>query len=201
MNKRGSPFASGPPPPRKHHVAARSNPLRRPSDRFESWLHRFLMLVLVIGLPLAAIGAGLTAYDSTMRTVRTQTAQRHEVTARLTSNVTGGSEATRQPAQVRWAEENGTVRTGTTLVKPGTPKGATVRIWVDRAGTVTDRPVTAATAWSNGGFLGGMAAIGLVVGVYGVRAGVGLVLDRRRYAQWDAEWDLLEPRWSERFRR
>ncbi|WP_324605817.1 MULTISPECIES: DUF3592 domain-containing protein [unclassified Streptomyces] len=174
--------------------------MRRPSDRFESWFRRFLMIVLVVGLPLAAIGAGLTAYESTMRTVHAQNAQRHEVTARLTSSVADDGEATRQPAQVRWAEENGTVRTGTTLVKPGTPQGATVRIWVDRDGTVTDRPVTAATAWSNGCFLGGMAAIGMFIGVYAVRAGVGLALDRRRYAQWDAEWDLLEPRWSERFR-
>ncbi len=124
MSMRGSPYTSGPPPPRRHHVAAGSNPLRRPSDKFESWFHRLLTLVLVVGLPLAAVGAGLTAYDSTMRTVHDQAAQRHEVTARLISNAAGDSEVSREPAQVRWAERNGTVRTGTTLVKSGTPRGA-----------------------------------------------------------------------------
>lgn len=201
MSTPGTPYTSGPPPPREHHVAARSNPLRRPSDRFESWFRRFLMFVLVVGLPLAAIGAGLAAYESTMRTVHAQTAQRHEVTARLTSSVAGDSEVSREPAQVRWTEPSGTVRTGTTLVKPGTPKGATVQIWVGRDGTVTGPPMTATTAWSNGFFVGGMAAIGVIVGVYAVRAGVGLALDRRRFGQWDAEWGLVEPQWSARFRR
>ncbi|MFF9809852.1 hypothetical protein ACF1G5_32890 [Streptomyces coeruleorubidus] len=201
MSARGSPYTSGPPPPRKHHVVAGANPLRRRSDRFESWFRRFLMLILIVGVPLAAAGAGLAAYESTMRTVHVQTAQRHEVTARLTSSVAGDSGAARQPAQVRWTERNGTVMTGTTLVKPGMPEGATVKIWVDRDGTITVPPATATTAWSNGCFMGGMAAIGLVVGVYGVRAGAGRVLDRRRFAQWDAEWDLVEPQWSARFRR
>ncbi|MFD8236650.1 hypothetical protein ACFV20_32845 [Streptomyces sp. NPDC059696] len=159
------------------------------------------MLVLAVGLPLAAVGAGMTAYGSTMRTAHAQTAQRHEVTARVTSAVADDGGAARQPAEVRWTEQNGTVHTGTTPVRAGTPKGETLRIWVDRAGTITGPPVTATTAWSNGFFTGGMAALGMVVGVYAVRAGVGLVLDRRRFAQWDAEWDLVEPRWSARFRR
>ncbi|MEU0215277.1 hypothetical protein ABZ281_09175 [Streptomyces sp. NPDC006265] len=160
-----------------------------------------LTLVLVVGLPLAAVGAGRAAYESTMRTVHAQSAQRHEVTARLTSNVAGDSDVTKEPAQVRWTEQNGTVRTGTTLVKPGTRLGATLQIWVNRDGTITSPPANATTAWSNGFFVGGMAALGTVVGIYAVRAAAGHLLDRRRYAQWDVEWDLVEPRWSARFRR
>lgn len=53
------------------------NFLRRPSDRFGSWFRGFLMLVL--GLPVAALGARLTAYESSMRTVQTQSAERHQV--------------------------------------------------------------------------------------------------------------------------
>jgi hypothetical protein len=49
--------------------------------------------------------------------------------------------------------------------------------------------------------VGGMAAFGLATGACAARAGMRLVLDRRRYAQWDAEWDLVEPQWSARFRR
>ncbi len=135
-------------------MAVGSNPLRGPSDWFESWVHRLLTVVLVLGLPLAAVGAGLTAYESTMRTVHAQTAQRHEVTARLTSNVAGGSDVAKESARVRWMEQNGTVRTGTTLVKPGTPLGTTLRIWVSPDGTITSPPANATTAWSNGFFLG-----------------------------------------------
>ncbi|GAA2540051.1 hypothetical protein GCM10010423_42500 [Streptomyces levis] len=196
-----TPDTPGPPSYRRRRVPAAQNPLRRRSDRFERCFHRFVVLFLLVGLPLAAFAAGRTAYESTMRTVHAQTEQRHEATARLTSGVPGDAEAVRQPAQVRWTEPDGTTRTGSTLVRPGTAEGTTVRIWVDRSGTVVGPPVTAGTAWSNGFFVGSMAAVGLALGLYAVRGGVGLYLDRRRYAQWDAEWNQVEPRWSARFGR
>jgi hypothetical protein len=46
-----------------------------------------------------------------------------------------------------------------------------------------------------------MAALCVVAGFYAARAAMLLALDRRRYAQWDVEWDLVEPLCSERFRR
>lgn len=201
MSAQNSPHASGPLPPRQEHASKEVNPLRRTSDRFESWFRGLLMLVLALGLPVAAVSAGLTAYESSMRTVQAQSAARQEVTARLTSNVKGVTTDGKQQAQVRWTDDDGTVRTGTTLVKSGTAKAATVRVWVDREGTITSPPMSELTARANGWFVGGMAAIGVGAGFYAARAGMRLVLDRRRYAQWDAEWDLVEPLWSARFRR
>jgi hypothetical protein len=201
MSTQNSPHASGPLPPRQEHASKGANPLRRTSDRFESWFRGLLTLVLVLGLPMAALSAGLTAYESSMRTVHAQSADRHEVTARLTTNVKGVATDGKRQAQVRWTDDNGTVRTGTTLVKSGTPKGATVRAWVDRDGGLTSPPMSELNATTTGWFVGGMAAIGVVAGFYAARAGMRYVLDRRRYAQWDAEWDLVEPLWSARFRR
>ncbi|CAM5605605.1 Rv1733c family protein [Streptomyces aurantiogriseus] len=201
MSAQNSPHASGPLPPRQERASKGANPLRRTSDRFESWFRGLLMLVLVLGLPVAALSAGVTAYESSMRTVQAQSAQRQEVTARLTSNVKGVTTEGKQQAQVRWTDDNGTVRTGTTLVKSGTPKGATVRVWVDRDGGLTSPPMSELNATTTGWFVGGMAAIGVGAGFYAARAGMRRVLDRRRYAQWDAEWDLVEPLWSARFRR
>ncbi|WP_406164773.1 hypothetical protein [Streptomyces sp. NBC_00996] len=200
MSAPGSPSASGPPRPRKEDAPHGANPLRRTSDRFESWFRRVLMLFLVLGLPMAALSAGLTAYESSMRTVHAQAAERHEVTARLASNVLG-DDRSKQTAQIRWTERNGVVRTGTALVEPGTSKGATVRVWVDRDGTITAAPMNAVTAKANGWFVGGMTALCVVAGFYAARAAMCLALDRRRYAQWDVEWDLVEPLWSGRFRR
>lgn len=193
--------ASGPLPPRQEHASKGANPLRRTSDRFESWFRGFVMLVLVLGLPVAAVSAGLTAYESSMRTAQAQSAERQEITARLTSNVKGVTTDGRQQAQVRWTDDNGTVRTGRTLVKSGTPKGATLRVWVDWNGTLTSAPMSKLNATATGWFVGGMAAIGVTAGLFAARAGMRHVLDRRRYAQWDAEWDLVEPVWSARFRR
>lgn len=201
MSAQNSPHASGPLPPRQERASKGVNPLRRTSDRFESWFRGLLMLVLVLGLPVAALSAGLTAYESSMRTVQAQSAQRQEVTARLTSNVKGVTMDGKQPAQVRWTDDNGTVRTGTTLAKSGTPKGATVRVWVDRDGDLTTPPMSELNAATTGWFVGGMAAIGVGAGFFAARAGMRHVLDRRRYAQWDAEWDVVEPLWSARFRR
>ncbi|MFE4050194.1 hypothetical protein [Streptomyces sp. YIM B13518] len=200
MSARNPPHASGPLPPRREHASTGANPLRRTSDRFESWFRGFLMLVLALGLPVAAFGAGLTAYESSMRVVRTQSAERHQVDARVTSVVEEAGEAAGLRARVRWADGE-TVRTGTTLVKPDTPEGAPVRVWVTGDGAVTGPPMRGNQAVTTGWFAGGAAAAGVAAGVFGARTGVRRVLDRRRYAQWDAEWDRVEPLWAGRFRR
>ncbi|MEU2912758.1 Rv1733c family protein [Streptomyces massasporeus] len=201
MSAQNSPHTSGPPPPRPAQASKGANPLRRTSDTFESWFRRFLMLVLVIGLPVAAVSAGLAAYESSMRAVQAQSAERQEVEARLMSTAEGATREGKQQAKVRWTDDNGTVRTGTTLVEPRTAQGATVKVWVDRDGGLTSAPMTELNATTTGWFAGGMAAIGVGAGFYAARAGMCRVLDRRRYAQWDAEWGLVEPRWSGRFRR
>ncbi|MFF4713215.1 hypothetical protein ACFY2V_17745 [Streptomyces eurythermus] len=81
MSAQNSPHESGPLPPRQEYASQRAHPPRRTSDTFESWFRGLLMLVLVIGLPAAALSAGLTAHESSMRTVRAQSADRQEVTA------------------------------------------------------------------------------------------------------------------------
>ncbi|WP_327312710.1 Rv1733c family protein [Streptomyces sp. NBC_01235] len=200
MSARGSPHASGPPSRRGDHAPKGADSLRRTSDRCECWFRRVLVVVLLLGLPAAAGSAGLTAYEASMRTVRAQAAERHQVTARLTSTVKGDDWAKRA-AQVRWTDTNGVVRTGTALVKPGTSKGATVRVWVTRDGTVTGPPASTLNATTSGWMVGGMAAFGVAAGSCAAWAGVRRVLDRRRYARWDAEWLLVEPQWSARFHR
>ncbi|MFB8754410.1 Rv1733c family protein [Streptomyces nigra] len=201
MSTQGSPYSPGPPMPPSGHVPARANPLRRPSDRFEWWFRRFLLVLLVLGLPAAAFGAGTTAHEASMRTVRAQVAQRHEVTARPTTDVPRDGSAAKQPAEVRWTDAGGVVRTGAALVKPGTSKGDAVRVWVDRSGHVTTPPASALNAKATGWIVGAMVGFGTAFGVYVLWAGTRLILDRRRYAQWDAEWDRAEPLWSARFRR
>jgi hypothetical protein len=201
MSAHGSPYTSGSPSPRSEHLPQRVNPLRRPSDRFEWWFRRCLMILLVLGLPVAAYSAGMTAYEASMSTVRAQVAQRHEVTARLTADVPRDNNVAKQPARVRWTDAGGVVRSGAALVKPGTSKGTAVRVWVDRDGTVTSPPASTLSARTTGCVMGGAAAFGMAFGSYGLWMGTRLLLDRRRYARWDAEWERAEPLWSARFRR
>jgi hypothetical protein len=160
------------------------------------------MLVLALGLPVVSLSAGLTAYELSMRVVQAQSVERREVTARLASDAEearGGAQGAMQRAPVRWTDKDGKERTGIARVEPGTSRGATVRVWVDREGNISGPPMTADSATATGWLVGGMTAFAVAGVVFSARAGMGWVLDRRRYARWDAEWDLVEPGWSARF--
>ncbi|WBO62179.1 Rv1733c family protein [Streptomyces camelliae] len=204
MSAQDWPHASGPCPPHQEHPSKGTNPLRRPSDRIENWFFRFLMLVLVIGLPVASVRAGLTAYQSQVRAVHAQTAERHQVSARLTSQpraVPSRFEDTTLWARVRWTERDGRQRTGTASVPEGRTAGSAVWIWVDRQGRVEPAPMSPEAATTTGWLVGGTTAVAVAMAAFAAHAGMRLVLDRRRYAQWDTEWDVVEPVWSARFRR
>ncbi|MGX1910124.1 Rv1733c family protein [Streptomyces phaeochromogenes] len=202
MSAQDSPHASDPHRPHHEHPPRGANPLRRTTDRIEAWCSGFLLLVLVLGLPLASVGAGLAAYESAMRAVQVQSAERHQVTARLISvpgTAPGSAADEKQKVQVSWTGDDGRQQTGTTRVPLNKAEGSTVRIWVDRDGTVQEPPMSADNAKAAGWVMGAMTAVGVYAGLVAVRKGMHVALNRRRYAQWDTEWDLVEPLWSARF--
>ncbi|MFB7223574.1 hypothetical protein [Streptomyces sp. NPDC056227] len=175
MSAQVPPYASGPYPPYQEHPSKGANPLRHTSDRIEAWFLRFLILVLAVGLPLVSVSAGPTAYESERRAVHAQSAERHQVSARLTADpeeTPDGVVDAKQRAQVHWTEKDGKQRTGTARVPPGTTAG----------------------------LVGGLTAVAAGAGALAVRRCMSLVLDRRRYAQWDSDWDWVEHLWSARFR-
>jgi len=205
MSAQDPPHASGPHRPHKEQPPpGGANPLRRTSDRVEAWCSGFLLAVLVLGLPAASVSAGLAVHESTMRTVQAQSAERFQVTARVTSAqkaASGGAADEKQKVQVGWTDKDGRQQTGSAPVPLDKTAGSTVRIWVDREGTVKNPPLSASNAKAGGWLMGGMTAVGVYAGFVAARKGMRLALDRRRYAQWDAEWDRVEPLWSARFHR
>ncbi|WP_328766661.1 Rv1733c family protein [Streptomyces sp. NBC_00286] len=205
MSAQDPPHASGPHGPHKEQPPPRgANPLRRTSDRAEAWCSGFLLAVLVLGLPVASVSAGLAVHESTMRTVQAQAAERFQVTARVTSApeaASGAAADEKQKVQVRWTDKDGRQQTGSAPVPLDKTAGSTVRIWVDREGTVKNPPMPASNAKAGGWLMGGMTAVGVYAGFVAARKGMRLAFDRRRYAQWDAEWDRVEPLWSARFHR
>lgn len=205
MSTQDPPQGSGPHRPhRDKHPPDGANPMTRRSDRVETWCSRLLLAVLVLGLPVASVSAGTAVHESTMSTVRAQAAERSQVTAQVTSApeaAPGSAADERQKVQLRWTDEDGRQRTGTAQVALDETAGSTVRIWVDREGNVTVPPMSASNAQVTGWLMGGMTAAGVYAGFVAARRGVRLALDRRRYAQWDAEWDRVEPLWSARFHR
>ncbi|MEU9669126.1 hypothetical protein AB0E25_26680 [Streptomyces bobili] len=205
MSAQDPPHAPGPHRPHQEKLPPKgANPLRRTSDRVEVWCSGFLLAVFVLGLPVASVSAGLAVYESTMRTVQAQSAERFQVTARVTSApeaAPGSAADEKQKVQLIWTGEDGRQQTGTARVPLDKTAGSTVRIWVDRDGTVQVPPMSANNANASGWLMGGMTAVGVYGGFVGTRKGMRLALDHRRYAQWDAEWDRVEPLWSTRYRR
>lgn len=195
------PCPSGPPPSHRDRTPGTANPLRRPSDRFESWFGCFLLLVLALGLPAAALGAGQSAYQSALRTVQTQSAERYQVDASVESVDDNVGATAKEQAEIRWTDDDGTVRTATAPVQPDTRESSSVRVWVTRDGDVTGPPMTRNQALTTGWFAGGAAAAGVGAAVYVAHVGARRALDRGRYARWDAEWERVEPLWAGRFHR
>lgn len=177
--------------------SASGNPLLRRSDRVQFWVSVLLTALLAVGLPAASLIAGWAAYESQMHTAQVQAAQRHQVIARLSSGPmdmgTGG-----QFGRVRWTDEDGTERTVVTRVERGTPRGANVKVWVDRRGDLVEAPLRPAVARTTGWIAGSVTAGAVALVALNVHRGIACAMDRRKHARWAAEWDRLEPRWSRR---
>ncbi|MEU8511089.1 hypothetical protein AB0C76_05805 [Kitasatospora sp. NPDC048722] len=176
----------------------RRNPVRRTSDRVQWWLARILLAVVVAGLPAAAVSVGLLTYHAQVRTAQLQSAARHTVTARLTTDAAVNRDYTKVPATAAWTAPDGTGRTATVQVWPGEPAGTQVPLWVDDHGTVVSAPITRSQA-ATAGWTAAAAAAGSV-SLLCLTAWKGTVraLNHHRYAQWEAEWNQVEPRWSKR---
>ncbi|WP_338058676.1 hypothetical protein [Streptomyces mangrovisoli] len=176
----------------------RHNPLRRHDDTVEAWLVLAVWLAVVVGGGLA----GLAAYRATDVTLAHQRAERHTATAVLVSGTLSSERADgsglRVSATVRWTAYDGTVRTGSTLVGTGRKAGSAVTVWLDAQGRLTTEPPNSREAALEAGLLGFGAATGAAGAALGAGALARWRLDRRRYAAWDAEWNLVGPLWGHR---
>jgi hypothetical protein len=97
-------------------------------------------------------------------------------------------------ADVRWTAPDGSIRTGTALVRGGTKAGARTTVWQDERGVQHEAPATAAEAAGQGVLFGALAAGGAAAVILGGRWVVGVRLDRRRDREWEREWAAMGPR-------
>ncbi|WP_413104677.1 hypothetical protein [Streptomyces sp. Inha503] len=204
MNTHGPRRVFGPRPPLLKRPTKGPNPLRRRTDRIQTWCTVLFALILVVGLPAAAISAGYAAHASQMRVVAAETSARHQITARLADATPGPAHSdVREPrqARVRWVADDGERHTGTATVAGDGDSGDRVRVWVNREGALAQPPSSPSTARTMGWFTGCITAATVAALAFTGRARVRRALDRRRYARWEAEWKVVEPAWSGRNRR
>ncbi|MCX4452338.1 hypothetical protein OOK58_09455 [Streptomyces sp. NBC_01728] len=175
----------------------RRNPLRRRSDLGEAWIVLAAWLIALAGSLLA----GLTTADAVHRNLDQQRTERHPITAVLTERAADRTSAQAVDdshvwAAVRWTSPGGLTHTGRTKVRPGTPTGTPVTIWVDRQGRPVSKPLVPGKAEFQADWTGALAAVGAVGVVFGgaqlARAG----LERRRLKDWEEEWARVDTRWG-----
>lgn len=171
------------------------NPMRRRSDRVQSWLKVAVCALFVTGLVVAGIVAH-TSYRRGLAAVQ-RAGQTHQVTARVVSVVSWVSvqDGGYVPGSGRvvWSDAAG--RRHTQDVVTSAYPGESVRLWVDRAGRASTARHSRTTAVLDAAASGLSTATIAVAGLFSAYLGAVLLIDRRRAATWDREWLMVEPGW------
>ncbi|GGV41124.1 hypothetical protein GCM10010293_46850 [Streptomyces griseoflavus] len=179
----------------------RRNPLRRRSDLAEAWLMlATLLLALLVGVFAGGTAAGVVNGSIEDRREGTRPVPAvlvedaaHALPASATEDGDGGVWA-----KVRWTAFDGAVHTGRAEVDAGAKAGAEVTVWNDSAGRLTSAPPEGAEARFQivmAGITVAVATGGLVVlGGWLCRC----LMQWRRLAEWEAEWQRVEPSWRKR---
>ncbi|HET9082250.1 MAG TPA: hypothetical protein VFO01_17265 [Trebonia sp.] len=176
------------------------NPLRRATDRIETAVLAVLMIAFLVGAPVAALVTGAWIHGIAQRTQLTQEASRLQVKAVVLTVATPAASGKQlvDQAQARWRAPDGREVTGEVPVPPDTAVGATVAVWTDRAGGLTTAPLLDEQ-------VAGQTILGEALGVTGaacvltVAGALALwALNKRRMADWDADWQVTGPRWTTR---
>jgi hypothetical protein len=178
------------------------NPLRRPTDRIESWVSAALLAVFLIGAPLFASSFGHWVQQGGLAEQRAQQSW-HQTPAVLMMTAPGVpmyafrmSWQNTVPVQARWLGPAGQPRSGEVPAPSGTRAGQTVQIWVDSSGRVTGAPLGGAELTRRVIGAEVIAPAALAVLLFCLAGVARWLLNRRRLAAWETAWASIGPRWS-----
>ena len=166
----------------------------RATDRVEDAV-AWLLAALALSTVLLAFAVGGAGYAAAQDRARAEAAERVAVRAVLGEPATGYGP---QQLPARWTGPDGIAVTGRVPVRDQRPAGAEVRVWLDRAGHVTDPPMpesaAAVVGWIRGLLVAlcGWALLGLAW------VGVRRTVAARNAAAWARDWRRVEPSWSGR---
>ena len=177
------------------------NPLRRRTDKIAAWLAALLLAMFLIGAPVLSIAA-IGWAGRTGATEQQAARSWHKVSAVLQQAAPSYSREILGHSQVqaRWTAPDGRARAGAIPVSAGLAAGHTIPLWVDEAGLATGPPPGHGAVLAREATAGVVATVALGI-VLLCLASVGKwVLDRRRFADWEAAWSTVGPQWTRRFR-
>jgi hypothetical protein len=180
----------------------RRNPLRRRTDRVETWISAGLLAVFLIGAPLAGTSFGSWVHQGGLREQRAQQSW-HQTSAELLAGAPGVPRYEFRlvlqqtvPVPARWAGPAGLTRSGVVSAPAGSHAGQLVQVWVDSSGRITGSPLLAPELGRR--VLGAevLAPLALAALLLGLSGMARVLLNRRRLAAWEAAWASIGPRWS-----
>ncbi|GGV51539.1 Rv1733c family protein [Streptomyces griseoflavus] len=181
----------------------RRNPLRRRTDRLQTWIGLGVLVAVLAVAPVTAVVVGDVARGHYEDLARHQTQTRYETDATLTRDAPrhpepGSDEEkhTRYPVEVRVVTREGRTRTTRAEVRPGLSADNTVRIWITEDGEATEPPLTSKEVRSRTTGWALLAAMGVALTGAAAHALTALVLRRRNLADWDTAWAETAPRWT-----
>lgn len=177
------------------------NPLRRRSDRVETYLLGGLLAAGIAGAPFAAQAAGHVTYVALLRAEHVQQATRHQVRAELLQRagntlVSGSEFDISVPVRARWTAITGVPQTGQLMAPTGSPQGTIVTVWTDSSGALVNPPLQPGQVAGQADLAAAGAVAGIGILYLCQAAFIRQVLNRRRMAAWDADWALTEPMWN-----
>jgi hypothetical protein len=178
------------------------NPLRRRSDRIES----FTLVVVLFGalavIPMAVF-VGRDSYDHGTQVSADRSARYHATVAVLQENaqavvkpsVDSGSSG-QSSANATWLSPNGSPQSGVVEVGFGARTGESVFLLTDDNGDPVAAAKTTTELGAEAITVGLMFAIGWLAVLASAYALCRQLLNRRRMTEWDAQWEGVGKTWS-----
>jgi hypothetical protein len=181
-----------------------ANPLRRASDRVESWIRLGLLTAFLAAGPFAAIGASHWMENAGLREARAQAAAERQVRATLLQSAPAIRTLVPYTRNVlawvpaRWAAPGGSPRTGKVSAALPALAGSSVTIWTTASGRLATPPLPRSQVAGRAAAIGALTPAFLAVALLGLLRLSRRVLDRRRLAGWTAAWSAIGPQWTGR---
>jgi hypothetical protein len=181
-------------------LALGAGPLKRGSDRLQFLARLLLGCTLLTALPVALTVATATHSDA-LAEATAQAAERREVDATLTEDAPRLSDSydaahLMSLASVVWTAPSGRNREGRVPVPQDATAGSVVRIWIDRDGEHTTRPLSRDDVAEHSVAAALRTYLCISVIVCGLYLAFRKGLDSSRMRRWDADWALVEPVWT-----
>lgn len=170
------------------------NPLMRWGDRLERSVRILAVLVMLIGVPVAA-AAGTADYTSTADRIRSDNAVKVSVTATLTpdpaTDAGPGTAPILNQVPVRWATANGQTGQATIKMPDTAVRDGRVQIWLGPDGRPTGDPQPSGAAALHGIGAAFTMFVEVCFAATAFATGAGWVLAARRSAAWAREWRAI----------